>query len=159
MELQTIQQKIANIIAANKHLYRLTSPEIIVEHAYEKITPVIRKKRCLYTEEITKEISAIPNYVKNIINNIVKYVNQHKKYPTTQVQNIFVVRTLYPKYNKSQRIHYQVLPEWETYLKLLNYYETNKVKYISRDYSLDMLRKFKQWGVEMFELTSSQKRV
>lgn len=166
MENLTMQQRILKIIAANEYLYSLSSPEIIAEIANEKVKrmkPVIRKKRTLQPiqelseseEEITKDISAIPIYLKNIIANVVAYVKQNRKYPTTQVSNFYFVRQNYRKFNKQQKRHYNALPEWETYLKLFDYYNSNQVRYEHRDYSLTMIESVKKHGLEMFDLVDS----
>ncbi len=163
MDHLTVKQKMRNIIAANEHLYNLSSPAIVAEIANEKIVklkPAIRKKQPVKPiqelseseEEITKEVSAIPIYIKNIIANLVEYIKTYKRYPTTQVRNVFCVRQKYLKFNKQQRQHYNVLPEWETYLKLFNYYNANQVRHNNRDYSLAMLDKVKTHGLEMFDL-------
>lgn len=143
-----IKQKIAAMIAANAGKYYLTDPRVVIKHANETLHPIVRQKRVLNTTHL----SAIPNYIKNIINQIFDYVRHHMRYPTTQVRNIFAAREMYKKLNKSQKMHFNKLPEWETYLKLLDYYESNRIMYKDRDYSLNLLRRFRERGPDLFIL-------
>lgn len=153
--IKKIKDQIAKIVAENQDRYHLTGPEVVRTCVNEEMKTVIRPKRRLAQkpEEIYKKVSAIPNYIKNIINNVAKYIKRHKKYPTTtQVHNFYFARKNYNDYTEEQKIHYDVLPEWKTYLSLFDYYDSNKVMYKCRDYSLDNIRKFKERGPEMFEL-------
>lgn len=155
MNVESIKDQTAKMVATNQVLNHLKDPDVVGFCVNEEMKTVIRPKRRLTQEleKIHKKVSAIPNYIKNIIHDVLKYVQQYKKYPSTiQVHNFYFVRHNYIGYTDEQKVHYDVLPEWETYLMLFHYYENSKVMYKCRDYSLDTIRKFKEYGPEMFEL-------